>query len=57
MSMLQIVFCNDDTCNHNKDGMCTAKTLIHDVHSIESRNETFVKCATYEDSRCEDGTR
>lgn len=55
--MLQIVFCNDDTCKHNKDGTCTAKTLIHDVHSIESRNETFVKCATYEDSRCEDGTR
>ncbi|SHM95998.1 hypothetical protein SAMN02746066_04105 [Anaerosporobacter mobilis DSM 15930] len=55
--MLQIVFCNDDTCKHNKNGTCTAKTLIHDVQSIESRNEIFVKCVTYEDLRCEDDTR
>lgn len=54
--MVNGVTCYEDTCKHNKNGLCAAKCIVIDVHSIAVRNETFSKCTTYEDSRCEDAT-
>lgn len=47
------IYCADISCDYNKDGKCSAKTVTLSYHSVmtvwEGRQQ-YNKCKTYEES-------